>query len=158
MRRRRAMAKEPHVDALSNAPSRVRDVMDQLTQEDLRFLARFAAFLAEQHLGAPLVEANWSQGAVQAAATSESAVIREAVAIVIGPCEGPEQSSHIARNIADAPGFELLIHSFRDGYHHLDGRTDDPNALAAWAACQPDVDSVELDLDVLRVVPRVETP
>ncbi len=159
VRRRQAAVKEPaQAQEASSEPPRLPGIAEQLTQEDLRFLERFAAFLAEQHLTAPPAASDWSQGALQVAATSENAVVREAVSIVIGPCEGPQQASTVARQIADAPGFELLIHAFRDGYHHLDGRTDDPNALALWAARRSDVDSVELDLDVVRVVPRVQAP
>ncbi len=136
----------------------LQELAGQLTQEDLHFLGRLVAFLAEQNAAGARGMGNWTPADRQAAAASEPETAREAVVMVVGPCDAREESEEVARDIAAAPGFELLLHSYRDGYHHLDGRTADPPSLAAWVARRPGVASVELDLDVLRVVPRLEQP
>ncbi len=136
----------------------LRALVGQLTQDDLQFLGRLVAFLAEQNAAGARGPAEWTPGREQAAAAREPGTGREAVALVIGPCDAQEQATDVVRDIAGAPGFELLLHSYQDGYHHLTGRAADSASLASWVARRRDVASVELDLDVLRVVPRTERP
>lgn len=154
--RARAAAPPPAVEKGSGEARGLQDLVGQLTDEDLRFLARFVAFLAEQHAAVMRQDECWEPGGLQAAAAREPEIVREAVSMLIGPCDTEECAKDIALDLAGAPGFEMLLHSFRDGYHHLDGRTEDAAVVAAWVARRSGVASVELDLDLLRVVPQTQ--
>jgi len=131
-------------------------LVDRLTPDDLRLLAHFVVFLAERRPLEKIAAAGRTADAEVAA--SDEVLPREAVSIVLGPCDGPEHGDDLAQEIASAPGFEPLLRSFREGYHHITGRAEDPATLAAWIAQQESVADVELDLDTVRVLPRQDAP
>lgn len=76
------------------------------------------------------------------------------VTLVIGPVVSLPQIEGLVDDIEYAPGLRVQFRVFREGHYQVDGQIMSRRGLIEWLSSRADVESVEEDGAIIRVLPR----